>query len=797
MPETINIGQVIPTLDFHFAKDKDNPDYGFRICSWVSSYLRSGLNNYFPNRNIRMKSDREWASGRNNMASFQDLMSFRGKRAYMNLDFTPPAIMPKYFSQISDTFLSIDDNMKVQAIDERSKNIVDKERKEAIFRMLEKQTIQNVQQSTDMQFLGTDSFTPANMDQLEVFFNEQFRLPEEAMTEEMINDTWAKNKKFYLKQVILKDLMETGLGVLRLVRDPNAQYHILRVAPEDFFYGYSEYPDLRDVSFMGERKNMKVTTFRKLFSQEGFTEKELFMLACNYGSMRPNTKLEWHDSYYTSQFRPYDNWLIPMLRIEIKTDNSLFVKEKVDSDLHSIFDISADRPVSKSSNTVVSEKRFDKIYCGWYLEGYDKMISWKPSTFDIRSPGDFSDQLYSYSPYLCKGVDMQLVSLPSNIKPPVTQMIMAHLRIQQVLAKMKPPGNTYDFSTIKSVVTGNGKALTKDDIKDIHQQTGDIYWGSIGEDGETRLNIPIGIAPNNEGSSQLSLLISVYNFYFERLQEYLGSNPAASGAAINPRMGLGVMKSQILSAQSAVSYIYHAWTAIFGGISEKIGISHWDDIENEMGDFYQIARGKKMRGGFQFNVIVSNTPDDSREFLDAQITAALNGGAIDFSQAFTVRNIKNVKVAEMYLAQMQAKKEQDAQQAAQTNAINNMNAQARAASMNFQGKAAMEEKRYQGKLLSSVASHKSKQDLTLQQFIQNALMESMKTGKPLTQQIQNMMNEYLGSQQNPQTTPPVMQQMDNGGQIQDNSQPAAPMQPQTPQPPQQPNIPSPEAPVAG
>ena len=70
------------------------------------------------------------------------------------------------------------------------------------------------------------------------------------------------------------------------------------------------------------------------------------------------------------------------------------------------------------------------------------MLSWniKKNMVRPQDPKELGDAEFSYSFYMYNQYDMRNLAIPEKIEEPVEQMILARLKIQQLVAKMKPAG---------------------------------------------------------------------------------------------------------------------------------------------------------------------------------------------------------------------------------------------------------------------------------------------------------------------------------------------------------------------
>lgn len=746
------VNSVPPTFNFHFSPDKDEPSYGLNIAQWIDNWIRSGYGSYFDNRNSTMQMNRLWAAGKQPMDQFIDMLKIDAKNSFINIDFTPPAIMPKYITQIIELFMDVEQYPEATTTDTRSNKRKMKEKRMAEFRMKNQQTIQSIEKAAGLNLEDHDKFTPFDADELNLYFGTQYRLPEESIIEKLVKTVFEEND-FYgeIKRLVIHDLCETGLADVRVTRNEAGKIIINREEPEKHFYGYSKYPDFRDCPFIGQLHDMKVPEFRRRFGKEslgdkGLDEKEIFDLCSKYGSVYPKQNLSWKADYITSAFRPYDEYTMPVLHFEIKTNNIVYSKKKTTKSGNTIIDFSIKKPNNTGENTKVNARDVETIYSGWYLRDSSIMLDWGNSKYNIRPSDNLSRQYFTYSSYMYTGFEMRNVAVPQKIRSSVFQMILCHLKIQQLMAKMKPAGNLYDIYGLTKINIGNGKVLSPLDMVSFVQQTGDAYWNSMGADGERRLSPPITPMPNSEAIPQLKGLIEIYNFYLSRLQDDLGTNPSASGA-VNPRMGKAVMERQVSIATRGVGDIFNGWCTIADEVANKVAIMLWDDIIYDVSTYKEfIDPSLKMDKEITFSVRLKTMPSqEEKTYIEEMIQAAIKSGIIDFGNAFKIRNIAktNIKMAELFITNMEKKKKNENMKTTMMNIQLNQQIQQQSAMMKGKIKEQEEMAKAKGKLINNDMQDEATKQRLLQTFIQQALLQSMKTGNDLDDYTKGIIQKYF------------------------------------------------------
>jgi hypothetical protein len=124
---------------------------------------------------------------------------------------------------------------------------------------------------------------------------------------------------------------------------------------------------------------------------------------------------------------------------------------------------------------------------------------------------------------------------------------------------------------------------------------------------------------------------------------------------------------------------------------------------------------------------------------------ALQSGGISYEQVFKIKNIEDVKLAELYLAKSMKKAKREAEEAAQKNSQMNAQIQQQSAQQKMQQDAQLVQMESQGKIAINKTKGDSDRDLELIKFATTMYMESIKTGQPLPDEIKQMVDSILGT----------------------------------------------------
>jgi hypothetical protein len=401
------------------------------------------------------------------------------------------------------------------------------------------------------------------------------------------------------------------------------------------------------------------------------------------------------------------------------------------------------------------------IYRGVYVLNTDIMLEWGVAKNMIKPSvvKEMADAYFSYSLYMFENLDLENMAIPERMETSIRQMTLAHLKIQQLVAKLRPSGLIIDIDSLSDINIGQGKALNPLELQKVYDQTGNIYYKRRTEDGEGTNGLPIQEAPNNASIGQIQELILVYNHYLDRLRDEIGVNEYREGSGVNPKLGLGVQQAQIQASNNATDFLYDAYLNIYQQTAFKISLLLYDSVLYG-GEQYRNYINPENVEGKSFDVKIEVLPDDKEKmFMEQMIQTALSAGMIEFEDAFRIKSIKNTKLAEMYLSKAKKRKQKDEAQKAQMNSEMNAQSQQQSIQMKAQMDAQLEQIQSQGKLSVVSAEMTMKKDLSEQEFVQLALLKSFEFSRPLSPQLEQIVGSYFAKKQQEMMQQAMMQQM--------------------------------------
>jgi hypothetical protein len=729
-------------LSFHAASPdkKKAKEFGLKIAKHIESHFTG---QYYTDRNKRIEKNVKFAMGKQPMQEYLSQMNIDGKDVYINLDTTPPPIAPKFVEVIVGSLMKRVEKPRVSAVDPISV----KQKFDAVadtkFKMENKDFVASIEEQLNLKLTDSSEYIPEDMDDLKLYFELEHRLPEEIFFEEGLQYIWDDNSASVIKRRLIFDLITAGFAGSKSIMDGNGKIKIKRCIPQNMVYSFSEYDDFRDSSFIGEVTPMKISEVRVMYPN--VDEQELYEISQKVKNRQ--TVSRWDEKYRYSDTRPYDELTVDVLQFELKTIDTLLYQVKKTSNGSIVVDKKEKNPERLGDNKEMIDKNIFVIYEGAYVMQSGIMLEWKKQKNMIKPsmPEKMAEAYFSYSIFMPDNYELSNLPMIQRMETSIRQMTLTHMKIQQIVAKMRPAGLMIDIDGLQNISIGGGKSISPLEIQKIYDQTGNLYYRSSTEEGQ-RQTPPVQEIANAGSVQQLQELINIFNYYLNRLREETGINELRDGAAINPRLGNKQLQAGIAASNNATDYIYDSYVSIIENTMMKCGILLSDAVSYRVKEYASVV--KSDINNRYFDIKVEMLPDDEyKQFLEAMVQTALSGGQIDFETAFNIRNIKNVKLGELYLARATKKKQKELQKQAQQNS--EMNAQAQQQSLQLKAQADMQLEQMQGEYkVNTVRTEQAmRSEADMQMFVMDILKKSYELDKPLTPELQTIVNNYFQAQQ--------------------------------------------------
>ena len=331
------------------------------------------------------------------------------------------------------------------------------------------------------------------------------------------------------------------------------------VKPENTIYSYSEYPDFRGTSWRGEMISIKISELRKKYGKQfggKLTEEQIFEIAQTSKEYQNGDKIRWLTEWNVSFIRPYDEWNVDAMEFYVKTlEKNSFIVTETKKNKSTILKKNASE-ISLNDNQSLVEDESWVLYKGVYARTANVLLEWGLSVNMIRpqDPTESGEVEFPYSFYMYQNQDMRNLAIPEKIEEPVEQMIVARLKIQQLVAKMKPTGAAINVDALQELDLGLADPTTPWEAKKIYDQTGELYFRGRDAEGNP-IPVPVTELANAGFINQLQGLIQLYQFHYQVLKDELGEDPNLIQRATTPRVAAGNVEVAQQQANDATNYM--------------------------------------------------------------------------------------------------------------------------------------------------------------------------------------------------------------------------------------------------
>ena len=637
--------------------EKNTKEYGLKVGKAIEGEwfkrVNSGSCRYY-DQYLEFHKLRLYARGEQPTQMYKDLLAINGDLSYLNLDWKPVQIIPKFVDIVVNGM-----NDRLYAIKASAQDINSAERKNAFQEMVEQDMLaKDLLVQTKEQF-GIDGFNvpeeeiPETDEELALYMQLKYKPAIEIAEEVAINTLLEMNDyRDVVKPMIDKDITEIGIGAAKHEFLPGAGLKVEYVDPASLIYSYTEKPDFSDIYYVGEVKQVHYTELRKI--NPNLTNEELVDIK-NSGSA-------WYNYFpVIRQFQDdiFNEEVVTLLYFNYKSDKRFIYKKK-------FLDNGGEKVIRRdeSFNPEGENERFEKIdvvkdvwYEGVLVMGSNILIKWDLLKNMVRPEAATQKALCNYvinAPSMYKG---QIQSLVKRMIPFADQIQLTHLKLQQVMSRIIPDGVFIDADGINEVDLGTGAAYSPEDALKLYFQTGSVIGRSYTGDGEfNNARIPIQELSTNSGQSKMSALIGNYNYNLNMIRDVTGLNEARDGSMPSPDTLVGVQKLAALNSNVATRHILNGGLIITKRIAECLSlrvadILNYADFRDEFAmqvGKYNLAILDDIKNLYlhSFGIFIELEPDEEEKAqVEQNIQIALQAGQIDLEDAIDIRMIKNLKLA--------------------------------------------------------------------------------------------------------------------------------------------------------
>ena len=646
--------------------EKLSYDYGLKVAKAIETewfYNDYNQSRYTTNKN-NYHNLRLYARGEQSVQKYKDELSINGDLSYLNLDWKPVPIIPKFVDIVVNGIAERMYDIKAYSQDPFSVH----KRTQYMKDVLSDMNLKELHDYNNSEF-GVNTRDsdikelPETKEELALHMQLTYKQSIELAEEQALSSLMKGSNYELIKKRFYYDLTVLGIGAVKTNFNTSEGAIVEYVDPADLVYSYTDSPYFEDLYYVGEVKKIPVNELAKQFPHLTQEDLEDILKNKNY-----------HQSNYnqgSAQYKEMDENKVQVLYFNYKTYmNEVYKVKQVGSGADKVIekDDSFNPPASKEGEFTRLQRAIEVLYEGALILGTNKLLKWELCKNMLRPKSDFNKVKMSYSivaPRIYKG---KIESLVRRITGFADMIQLTHLKLQQIMARMVPDGVYLDADGLAEVDLGNGTNYNPQEALNMFFQTGSVIGRSYTGDGDINAaKIPIQEITSGSGGNKIQALIGNYNYYMQMIRDTTGLNEARDGSTPDKNALVGVQKLAAANSNTATRHILQSGLFLTAEIAEKLSLRISDIVEySPTRDAFIHAIGAhnvatleelKELYLYDFGIFIELQPDEEEKMLlENNIQVALTQQSIELEDAIDIREIKNLKLANQLLKLRRRKK---------------------------------------------------------------------------------------------------------------------------------------------
>ena len=703
--------------------EKLSYDYGLKVAKAIETewFNNNHNNNRYKNNYNNFHNLRLYARGEQSIQKYKDELSINGDLSYLNLDWTPVPIIPKFVDIVVNGIAERTYDIKAfsqspNGVEKRTNYMEsvlnDMELKEFDEEMLNTFNIETKE--------NKGMILPETPEELQVHMQLSYKQTVELAEEQALNTLFEGNNYDLIQKRFYYDLTVLGIGAVKTEFNTSEGVTIKYVDPADLVYSYTDSPYFDDIYYVGEVKSIPVNELAKQFPF--LTESDLEDIMSNKSYYRNSNR-----SMYNSDKE--DNNKIQVLYFNYRTFmNEVYKVKETGTGAEKAIekDDNFNPPEDKEGNFAKLQRSIEVLYDGALILGTDKLLKWELAKNMMRPKSNYTKVKMNYSIVAPRMYNGKIESLVKRITGFADMIQLTHLKLQQVLSRMVPDGVYLDADGLAEVDLGNGTNYNPQEALNMFFQTGSVIGRSFTQDGDINPGkVPIQEITSGSGCNKMQSLITTYNYYLQMIRDVTGLNEARDGSMPDKNALVGIQKLAAANSNTATRHILNSGLFLTAETAECLSLRISDILEYsptkeafiEAMGVHNVATLEEMSSLYlyDFGIFIELQPDEEEKaILENNIQMALQQQSIELEDAIDLREIKNIKLANQLL-KIRRQKKQEKDRAMQ---LENIQAQSQSNTQAAQAAAQVEMQKDQSLTQSKMQLEQMKAQLETQKMAQ-------------------------------------------------------------------------------
>jgi len=643
---------------------KEDPSYGLQMAHFIESeWFNGGIESkgsQFMTRGKWIEEKRLFVRAESDSSDDKNLLSRNtGDLDYINLDWSQLNISQKFCRIVSNGIQDKYYNLDIRAFDAISVKL--KQDRVNLFKtaMYAKPMLEKAKE-----VLGIDlvpkGFVPEDEDELNLYMEIKDRPRIEIAEEIMIDYVKKTNDWNTIEREKNKDLVEIGIAVARVYTDKNDGVKVQIVDPESYGHSYIKKNNFDDAFYHFYVDTISINDIKR---ESGFEDTVLRRIAKKQSAAN---NMLFNENFEECSMESLLDMRIHVMRFTFKSAKRITYKKTINKKGQVTKVSKRDDSFNPPMTELKSSKILDTWYEGNYVVGADEIYGYQECENLVRD-----DMNKAKSPFVVIATNIyknRLHSFLGDIQPMCKQLQREHLKIQQLVAELKPDLTQIDLDSLADLgpegEEGGDKKENWQMALNLLNTKGVVITQRT-DMGELGMKEGAGARPiSSQQGSALAPLLNTWAHYYNLIRDVTGVNPARDGSLPADAL-LGVNEMAQLASNTATQHIVDAATDFNKRVAELISSRIHSIFKHDKSGYlkriYENAVGKhniealealadRSLHEFGFSVEMVPAQKEMQEFA-ADLGIAMQEGTIDVEDKIEAQRIArtNIKLAHEYL----------------------------------------------------------------------------------------------------------------------------------------------------
>lgn len=654
-------------------------DSNLKDKNWVSQYIKAAwadFSTYYPNQmyNGRDKYHeiKLYMYGKQSVSRYKKLLQPREvaneDQSWININWDILPIIPKFRRIALATLFKTDFSISVDAVDpvaqdDKKKFYADNAAKIILKKEFEKQGV-------DPEIVPDPEVDASSMQELDMYMNYSYKHRMAIEMEQGLELIMNLNKFENERIKVVEDLHDWGIGGYKEYFDAQGNIKIKRVNPMNLVMSYTTDPNFKDIQYIGEVTEMTIADLKQMAGDK-ISDEDYQMISEKYAN-KYNTSSAMRDLNNNND-GIYDGFRIKVLDLEFFSYNSMVLEERVNSKGNTVVGRAAKAKANRSDKKY-SKTDYKVVYKGKWIVGSNVFFDCGLATNMKRAKSSLTDTSLSYHIAAPNMYQMSTYSLGDQMKSLADQIQLAWYKLQNVMLRARPRGIMIELGALEGVPLGKaGRALKPMEILDLYNQTGNLVYRRLNDEGQASNYKPIEELDNGIGNEAVQYF-NIIKQNIDLLRDILGFNEITDGSTPDPRTLNGVAKYASESTNNSLDFIKRAERDLLERLCYDLTLRIQDSAINGTISGYIRALGSESVQFFKLDPNVSayecglkirqKPTEFEKEKLSRRIEQAIQSNQITLADAMMIENLENLKYAEVLLGYRIKKNQEETQQRA-------------------------------------------------------------------------------------------------------------------------------------